>query len=629
MAWSTRAAFVCNGNTTSVDCGSGSSIDDLPGSGDVTWEAWCKITSGGGGVSGFGRFIDKDGKFLILSRNNRFTAIVTCDITNAEREATATLPSLDYCHLAVTWTASTKVLRLFVNGELITAYDVDVTGSGSVTADASGSLYVGNRAAGDRGFDGNFVWMRLSNTIRYTGRYATPDRFTPPAADANTKLLLKFDEGSGTSIADSSGNSNNGTASNGSWTTQSQGLFAQTYSLIAATDTTNARFACRVPHQSQVFTAQGRRWAFYGDYDAASGPYDLYHTSSSNDGLTWDTPTNLTTFPLADAQWSICYDSTNNKIHVAKNTQYTGSHPFHDGLLYRVGTPNSDGTITWLAGWQTVIATGNAVGDFSVQVASDGKAWIAYGDGDTLDAVDGDAIALRNANTDGTWSNASGFPTTIQTGSTEDRFAILAPFADGSMFALTYHWGTDEAANGFLIATDGTVTSDGAATSSSVECASGAGALVARIEVASLADGDIHLVYQDTSQNIKYRKRSGGSWGSETTLSNSSRVTDYISSPRLSFGNGGYIYVTWSATDQIYITQWNGSAWETPANLRSIGLDDTFEHMMPDHRCDGERLHFAHLTSGFYTLWMTAWVGNYDSSEVASSGITAQAFIGL
>ena len=118
-------------------------------------------------------------------------------------------------------------------------------------------------------------------------------------------------------------------------------------------------YPARLNHQRQTFYAAGRYWAFYGIY-AGAAPYHLYFITST-DGDTWSAITDLTTFPIADAQWSVIYDST--YVHIAKNIQSDAAPLFHNGATYRRGTPNSDGTITWDADWQTIIAAGTFVGD--------------------------------------------------------------------------------------------------------------------------------------------------------------------------------------------------------------------------------------------------------------------------
>jgi len=107
-------------------------------------------------------------------------------------------------------------------------------------------------------------------------------------------------------------------------------------------------YPSRVPHQRQTFYAAGRYWVFFGFYNDNTS-YELRFTSSADDAKTWRGVETLTTFPACDAAWNVIYDPTTGLVHVTKNTQ-TGAI-FLDGMQYRRGTPNADGTISWDAGW--------------------------------------------------------------------------------------------------------------------------------------------------------------------------------------------------------------------------------------------------------------------------------------
>ncbi len=58
-------------------------------------------------------------------------------------------------------------------------------------------------------YNGFFDELRISNIIRYTGNFTRPS--SPFTSDANTVALYHFDEGTGNSIADDSGNNNTAT----------------------------------------------------------------------------------------------------------------------------------------------------------------------------------------------------------------------------------------------------------------------------------------------------------------------------------------------------------------------------------------------------------------------------------
>ena len=146
--------------------------------------------------------------------------------------------------------------------------------------------------------------------------------------------------------------------------------------------------------QRKDFYSDNRYWVFYHDGDnfgyssyasgtwlsfTAIGPADQYdhmNETYSNEGF----------------EASIWFDGT--YVHYAR--------VYHETLYYRRGNPESNGTITWSAGEQIVDTDWDMP---MITVASDNRVWIVgrknfgyY------------AYAIKNNNTDGTWSTASGFP---------------------------------------------------------------------------------------------------------------------------------------------------------------------------------------------------------------------------
>lgn len=112
-------------------------------------------------------------------------------------------------HIAVTRANSGQV-RLFVDGQL----DAQMNGpSGRIdyrlnrdTSYPNSDPYLVFGAekhdyAGSRYYNGLLDDVRLSNIVRYLGDFTPPT--APHAADTNTVALYRFDEGSGTTIADS------------------------------------------------------------------------------------------------------------------------------------------------------------------------------------------------------------------------------------------------------------------------------------------------------------------------------------------------------------------------------------------------------------------------------------------
>lgn len=362
------------------------------------------------------------------------------------------------------------------------------------------------------------------------------------------------------------------------WTCLAVGLDTKQYTLV------------RVPHQRQCFKAAGRWWVFFTRMEDTD-PFNLDFTSST-DGKTWLASINLTTIPWVAAQYDVYWDGT--YIHIAKNIQRDAVIA-HDGLEYRRGTPNPDGTITWDAAWQTVIATGNFVGDISLVVDTGGHAWVGYSDADNT----GEAAVVKNDNTDGTWSTATGFPTQL-TSTGDQRHAIMCPLSGGAMYAVIYKYNAETNATGY-VSSDGSnsFSSEGNVTDSNVEGTSGA-AGVARIDVIGVS-GAVHLVYQTTDHRIVYRTRGAdGTLGDEAELAGSGYVNE-DSSPRISYDSSGNLYVCWTGQEAIitYYCKHDGS-WSTPAELFSEPRELSYEHLMPALEVESGNWSVVSLTRNYH-----------------------------
>lgn len=110
-----------------------------------------------------------------------------------------------WTHIAITYNNSTQVATIYINGV--------ADGTGTITSHPSdlGSTvnnWLGKSEFSDPYFNGEIEEMRISNSIRYTATFTPPQmQFT---SDANTVALYHFNEGSGQTTADASGNGYNG-----------------------------------------------------------------------------------------------------------------------------------------------------------------------------------------------------------------------------------------------------------------------------------------------------------------------------------------------------------------------------------------------------------------------------------
>ena len=119
--------------------------------------------------------------------------------------------------------------------------------------------------------------------------------------------------------------------------------------------------------QTHYIHADGLFWVFYSD-----GTNLAYSTSST--GASWtvgaSSPIRACT---AGNDFSIWFDGTYVYYAYTANSVDTA-------MYYRVGTPTSSGSITWIAAEQTAIAAVSSVtySNPYVSVDSAGHAWISY-----------------------------------------------------------------------------------------------------------------------------------------------------------------------------------------------------------------------------------------------------------
>jgi len=217
-----RSNLITYASNGYIDCGSGSSLDNLQDNA-FTVEAWIRATGYGSG--NIGTIMSKRGTGggwnLYVNNTAGLRADLICGTTNA-----ASLSGLDemtadsyYHHVAMTWDdAGDRKIYLFIDGVPVSSYDTQTAGVGAITSDASNNLRVGSYNGSQFYFAGQIGWSRVSNIVRYTGIFTPNPRCTAPESDANTVLLLRMHEGF-SNPQDSSGNGNHGTLTNGVWAT--------------------------------------------------------------------------------------------------------------------------------------------------------------------------------------------------------------------------------------------------------------------------------------------------------------------------------------------------------------------------------------------------------------------------
>jgi len=289
------------------------------------------------------------------------------------------------------------------------------------------------------------------------------------------------------------------------------------------------------PHQRKTFYANGRFWVVYHDGSNIV-------CKSSSDGTTWTQAFTITPNQSFDGRgFGVWFDGT--YFHIAYPDE-----TINYVVRYRRGLPNSDGTVTWSADTQVAQTSSDMLKAVNICVDSDGHAWVGYVNSSTRIPY-----VTKNANTDGTWSTASGFPYQLTT--TENTYWQITPLPltsgkvyvlyvsgpiygklwDGSSWSSEESSFTDEDAHDYFA-------------------------------FSAVAHGDtVHLVYSgETSVKIKYNRRDPSSgWLSSDEEVYDIGITTFA--PSLSKTSDGTLYCIWmnQNDDCIYYKKRTGSGWDS------------------------------------------------------------------
>jgi len=178
-----------------------------------------------------------------------------------------------------------------------------------------------------------------------------------------------------------------------------------------------------------MFYTNGRHWVFYRN--ATTGRF-VYQTST--DGINWSGETILKDIDHYNS--SSWFDGT--YIHYALII----SSDYNQPIYYRVGSPNSDGSISWLDDEQIAVA---GAADASrcaafVTVDSEGYAWIGWTEWNDTEVKDL-PVVTKSSTKDGTWTTASGFPYVLSYDDGAGAINVV-PLTDSKMFTI-YTIGTN------------------------------------------------------------------------------------------------------------------------------------------------------------------------------------------
>lgn len=151
--------------------------------------------------------------------------------------------------------------------------------------------------------------------------------------------------------------------------------------------------------EDNSFYAVGRHWIFYVANDT-----DIVYKTSLPGGAYWTETQVVATAVVTGFDFAVWYDYPTNTVHYARLDR-TGA----DHLNYRMGTPNVNGTITWAAVEQVVLAT---PGDLltsrvTISVDENGYPWVAWVDSNGVDPNTGVVYVENSTTKNGTWTTGA------------------------------------------------------------------------------------------------------------------------------------------------------------------------------------------------------------------------------
>lgn len=119
--------------------------------------------------------------------------------------------SLEWLHVVITYDLATSTRRFYINGELIHTAVITIES-------ANGLMRIGSNKNSQRNIVGRITELRIWDR-RLTDADVADYYFKNSFSRDDLQLEALFTEGSGATVADTSGNGNNGTVVSATWTT--------------------------------------------------------------------------------------------------------------------------------------------------------------------------------------------------------------------------------------------------------------------------------------------------------------------------------------------------------------------------------------------------------------------------
>jgi hypothetical protein len=122
---------------------------------------------------------------------------------------------LEFHHIEIVYFADPPAGKIFIDGVMLPlGWQQGFETNGYTRDDSTIDLVIGERQVpglDTESFSGGLRWLRISNTARHSSDFTPSSLTVCPDTDANTVLLLPFDDGEGSIAHDTSGHGNDGT----------------------------------------------------------------------------------------------------------------------------------------------------------------------------------------------------------------------------------------------------------------------------------------------------------------------------------------------------------------------------------------------------------------------------------
>ena len=300
--------------------------------------------------------------------------------------------------------------------------------------------------------------------------------------------------------------------------------------------------------QRTTWYAAGRYWVIY------SNGTDFFHISSKDGATNWTSATTILSTTNARAyKMGIYWDGS--YIH------FSTGNSGNTGILYKRGTCAADGTISWET-TRTISSSGEANQTYAnVTKDTNGYPWVVFFS--STGTIYKPWICKASATDGSTWNSAAALHTTQ---GTNGSGAAVHPLSSGKMAVL---WVDTNASaqklylkkfNGSSWDTDPTVIATGMTSNG------------AHSSIVDTVNDDIHIIYYDSSSNIKYVKWNyTNGLGTAFTLKSSAVSSLGV---LLTKGAGNKLYAFYPGSDRyIYCRAYTGSTWRVEDEFYDAGSD--------------------------------------------------------